>query len=476
MTTPVPPPASPQRRFKALVIGSGAGGAPAATALAEAWGEGVALLEAGPHLHARDFTQVEREMVPRLYAQGGVQGTEDGVLSLLQARTVGGSTVINDALCFRPPPELDARWKALGAHIDTAALAPFVDRVEEVLQVREIRRDQINRANYLVGLGAARLGWHGERLRHNSVGCVQCGFRHLGCAYDAKQSMNLSFVPRAQAAGAQLLPEVEVHHLERRGGAWVALTSQGAFAAEHVVLCAGVVQTPTILLRSGIAAGDGVQVHVQTVAWGDFDDPVDGFNGIPMAYGVLEFADIYGHTGPGYLIEGVAVQPLGFSVQPQLEGLGHDEVLGRYRHLSGAVSLVRSASRGRITLKDDRPAITYPLVEADLQRLAHFYDRATELYLAAGASRVLLAHRHVGWVDRVTPVPTMDPGTFYVYTAHPFGGAGRGLVTDEVGRVPGQPGLWVLDGSAVPEAIGVNPQVTIAALALEGAARLIADA
>lgn len=463
-------------RYKAVVIGSGAGGAPAAAALAEAWGEGVALVEAGAHLRARDFTQVERDMVPRLYAQGGVQGTEDGVMSLLQARAVGGSTLINDALCFRPPPELDARWAALGARIDTAALAPYVDRVEATLQVSPIPREMINRANYLVGLGASRLGWHGERLRHNSVGCVQCGFRHLGCAYDAKQSMNLTFVPQAQAAGATLLAEHEVHHLSRAGGLWTVHTSQGALTAEHVVLCAGVVQTPTILLRSGIPAGEGVQVHVQTVAWGDFDDPVEGHGGIPMSYGVLEFADIYGHSGPGYLIEGVAVQPLAFSVQPQLDGLAHDAVLSRYRHLSGAVSLLRSRTRGRISLKGDRASIEYPLVDADLERLAHFYERATELYLAAGARRVLLAHRHVGWVDRVTPVPTMTPGTFYVYTAHPFGGAGRGLVTDAVGRVPGQPGLWVLDGSAVPEAIGVNPQVTIAALALEGAERLVAEA
>lgn len=463
--------------FKAIVIGSGAGGAPAATVLAEAWGDGVALLDAGRLATAKDFTQVERDMVPALYAQSGVQGTEDGSLSVLQGRVVGGSTTINDALCFTPPPELDARWAALGAEVSVDALAPYVARVEEVLQVTQIPREMINRANYLVGLGAARMGWAGERLRHNSVGCVQCGFRHLGCAYDAKQSMDKTFVPKAVDAGAVLKPETPVHHLERRGGTWtVHLEGGGTLTAEHVVLCAGVVQTPTILLRSGIPAGGGLQFHVQTVAWGDFADPVDGFNGIPMAYGVMEFSDVYGHEGPGYLIEGVSVQPLAFSVQPQFEGLDHDAILSRYRHLAGAVSLVRSASRGTVTLKGDRPSIDYPLVAEDRERLAHFYERATELFLAAGAERVLLAHRHTRWVDAPTRVSTLDPNTFYVYTAHPFGGANRGLHTDAVGRVPGQDGLWVLDGSAVPEAVGVNPQVTIAALALEGAERLISEA
>ena len=463
--------------FKAIVVGSGAGGAPAAARLARAGGDGVAILEAGPHLQPGDFTQIERDMVPRLYAGSGVQGTEDGAMSVLQGRVVGGSTTVNDALCFAPPPELDARWAALGAEVSVDALAPYVAEVEAVLEVSPITRAQINRANYLVGLGAARLGWRGERLRHNSVGCMQCGFRHIGCAYDAKRSMDRTFVPRAVAAGAQLRPEHSVHHLTRRDGHWVVHLDDGrTLTAEHVVLCAGIVHTPAILLRSGIPAGDGLQFHVQTVAWGDFDDRVDGFNGIPMAYGVYEFSDIYGHTGPGYLIEGVSVQPLAFSVQPQFEGLDHDAVLSRYPHLAGALSLLRSTSRGRVTLKGDRPSIDYPLGAHDTERLAHFYERATELFLAAGARRVLLAHREVRWVDRPTRVPTLAPNTFYVYTAHPFGGANRGTTTDAVGRVRGQPNLWVLDASAFPEALGVNPQVTIAALALEGAERLLAEA
>ena len=59
----------------------------------------------------------------------------------------------------------------------------------------QIPKAQINRANYLLGLGASRLGWSGERLHHNSPARLQCGFRHIGCSYNAKQSMNLMFVP-----------------------------------------------------------------------------------------------------------------------------------------------------------------------------------------------------------------------------------------------------------------------------------------
>lgn len=462
--------------YKALVIGSGAGGAPAAFALAQAWGDGVGILEAGLRLGGRDFTQVERDMVPRLYAGAGTQATEDGAMTVLQGAVVGGSTVINDGLCFRPPPEIYERWRAYGVTLSPLELDPFVDEVEAAMNVTQIPRAAVNKANYLVALGAARLGWHGERLRHNAPGCVQCGFRHIGCAYDAKQSMNLSFVPRAEALGARLHPDTRALHLSRVGGLWRVETSRGELQAERVVLAAGVVQTPTLLLRSGIEAGQGTQFHVETLCWGDFDEPVDGFAGIPMSYGVFEFADVFGHQGPGYLLESVAVQPLAFSTQHQAEGDLHVEIMRRYRHMTGLVPLLRSKGRGRVRLgPDGRAAIDYPLVPEDATRLQHFFARGTELFLAAGARRVLLAHRGVRWVTAPPQDLPIAPGLFYLYTAHPFGGANRGTVTDEVGRVKGQAGLWVLDGSAFPEALGVNPQITIAALALQGGRRIVAE-
>lgn len=460
---------------KALVIGSGAGGAPAAFALAQAWGEGVAILEAGRRNTARDFTQVERQMVPRLYAGAGSQATEDGSMTLLQGVGVGGSTVINDGICFAPPPEIYERWRAHGVDLAPAELDPLVAEVEAAMHVQQIPRSHVNKANYLVGLGAARLGWAGERLRHNSPGCVQCGFRHIGCAYDAKQSMNLSFVPRAEALGARVYAETRAERLTRAGGRWRVTAGERVFVADHVVVAAGVVQTPTLLLRSGIPAGGGVQIHVETLCWGDFEEPVDGFNGIPMSYAVLEHGDIYGHQGPGYLMEAVSVQPLAFSTQPQAEGDDHVEILRRYRHLAGAVALVRSKGRGRITLgPGDRPKIDYPLVPEDAARVLHFFQRGAELFMAAGAQRVLLAHRSARWVTGPPPDDLeIAPGALYLYTAHPFGGANRGGTTDGAGRVKGQENLWVLDGSAFPEALGANPQITIAALSLQGARRIV---
>lgn len=455
---------------KVIVIGSGAGGAPAAATLAARLGDGVLIVEGGAF--NRDFNQIERELVPRLYAGGGTQATEDGSVAFLQGVGVGGSTVINDGICFSPPPELAERWAAYG--VELGDLSAAVAEVEAALSVEQIPKSKVNRANYLVGLGAARLGWRGERLRHNSPACVECGFRHIGCAYNAKQSMNLSYVPRAMAAGARLMEETRVTRMRRESGRWILDSSKGELRAETVVLAAGVVQTPALLLRSGIEAGEGVQVHLESVAWGEFADPVDAFAGIPMSYGVLEFADVYGQRGPGYLMEGVGVQPMAFSVHPQLQGPAYEEVLRRYRQLAGVVSLVRSRGRGRVRLKGDRPSIDYPLVAEDAELLRHFFGKAVELMRAAGASRVLLPHREVGWVTEPVADLRVEPGWLYLYTAHPFGGANRGGVCDALGRVKGQDGLWVLDASAFPEALGVNPQITIAAVAIQGAKRILA--
>ncbi len=464
-------------RYKAIVIGSGAGGAPVAHRLAEFWGGGVAIVEAGEHFKASDFTQREYEMVNKLYAGGGLQGTEDGSVGFIGAKAVGGSTVINDAICFKPPKEMVERWKRYGVDVDWGELSQQVAQVEQFMRVSDLPRTMINAPNYKLGLGAARMGWHGERLRHNSVGCVQCGFRHTGCAYNAKQSMNLSFVPKAVAAGATLFPQTRALTLEADGDGWKVHTdTQGELTADVVVVCAGVVQTPRLLLASGIDAGQGVQAHLSTLAWGEFDEVLDPFNGIPMSYGVLEFADVYGRTGPGYVIEGVSVQPVTFSVQSLAEGPTKQEILERYRHLAGALCVLRSKARGSISLgAGGRPVIHYPTIPEDTERLRHFYQRATELYLAAGAKRVLLAHGSTRWV---TEPPAGDlpmvAGGFYQYAAHQFGGACRGTTLDGEGRVKGQKNLWVLDASGFPEALGVNPQVTIAAVARIGAERILA--
>jgi len=286
--------------------------------------------------------------------------------------------------------------------------------------------------------------------------------------------MNITYLAKALSLGAVLRDGEPVLRVEEGGGRVRVYTSKGEYQCEHLVLSAGVIGTPTLLLRSGIDAGRGLQFHLQTVAWGDFAERVDMQNGIPMSYGVTEFADIYGQRGPGFVMEGVGVQPMAFAVQTAAEGELQAQILKRYRHLSGVLSLVRSSSRGQLKLdKKGEPAFAYNLNRHDCQRLGLFFEKASELFLAAGANRVLLAHRTTRWVNAPPKNLEIGPNRQYLYTAHPFGGACRGDVLNGHGLVRGKKKIWVSDASAFPEALGVNPQVTIAALALELGNRIL---
>ena len=97
-------------------------------------------------------------------------------MSVLQGRVVGGSTVVNDALCFQPPPEIEERWAAYGAPVSIAELKPFVDEAELAMRVTQIPKEMINRANYLVGLGAARLGWKGNACATTATAACSAAF------------------------------------------------------------------------------------------------------------------------------------------------------------------------------------------------------------------------------------------------------------------------------------------------------------
>ena len=144
-------------RADAVVVGSGAGGAPVAAVLAEA-GFDVVLLEAGPRVETREFNGDEAEMTAKLWKIGVAV---DSGLSLYAGACVGGSTVINDALCFRTPPEVLARWRSEHGLVGLtdAAFAPFVELAWQDLHAEATGPDHMNRNARTLERGATRLGW-----------------------------------------------------------------------------------------------------------------------------------------------------------------------------------------------------------------------------------------------------------------------------------------------------------------------------
>jgi choline dehydrogenase-like flavoprotein len=253
------------RRTHTLVVGSGAGGAVVAALLAEA-GVETLVLEEGGRFRAADFSQREDEMFPALYREHGTQATADGLITVLQGSCFGGSTVINMADCVPAPPEVYAHWKRiLGLEkLDERTLEGSQQRVLAALAVNEIRPEQVNANNDAVLRGAERLGLSRGVFRHNRIACRASGYCLLGCAYDAKKGAHLTYLPRADAAGATLYTDLRAERIELDGDRAVAVTGfvveRGPrvarlpfrIEAERVVLAAGAVHSPALLAAAGV--------------------------------------------------------------------------------------------------------------------------------------------------------------------------------------------------------------------------------
>ena len=489
-------------RADACVIGSGAGGAVAAAELARG-GLDVVVLEQGRHWTSRDFTQREDEMLPRLFEEAGMRQTEDGSITVLQGRNVGGSTVHNLCYCFRTPDPILALWREEHGlpSLTEAALAPSFERVERMLKVKPIREDEVNSLNRVVRAGAEKLGYSGFVTKHNREGCVQSGYCILGCSYDAKQSMLVTYVPEAERLGARLYASARVEAIEADAGAprgrVRAVTGRAALAdgrpgapfrveAPIVVLAAGAVASPDLLLRSRLANGAGqvgahLHLHPSVMAAGFFDEPLDAYRGIPQSYYVDEFIDLERDPRSGYVLMPIAGFPV--LTAAQLPGFGreHFRYMQRFAHMAGLLALLHDQSEGSVSpgASPARPCIRYALDERDRAQLAEGLLHCVEVLLAGGAREVLVPWARDPLVfrpgDDLAPivrrgVAQAGPNAIPLASTHPqsttrMGGDPRTSVVGEYGECHEVAGLFVADMGVFPTSLGAPPQITTAALA-----------
>jgi choline dehydrogenase-like flavoprotein len=459
------------------VIGAGAGGAVAAAELAEG-GARVIVLEEGPEHDADHFSARPPEMLARLYREGGQTVTVGNPpIPLPLGRGIGGTTLVNSGTCFRTPERVLERWsREFGLDIDEASLRPCFERVEEAISVGEVTPELAGANAEVARRGAERLGWSHGYLRRNARGCVGSGVCAFGCPTSAKQHTGITYMPRARAAGARVLQGRAKRILTRGGRAWgvEAVSSGGAsicVTAPVVIVAAGAIHTPLLLASSGLGVSSGqlgrnLSLHPATGAFGLMDEVVDMARGVPQSFYVDEFAS------EGILFEGIAGPPAYVAMSLPLSGARHAKAMSAYRHLAQFGLMVSDSSRGHIRSLAGRPVIRYDLGREDLERFRVGLARLEQLLRAAGAREVYLP-----LAPNVAP-ERARARDLKLMAFHPLGSAradaraSHGVLDGDL-AVHGVRGVHVADGAAVPSALGVNPQLTIMALATRLAFRLL---
>ena len=364
-----------------VVVGTGAGGAVAARELAEA-GLVVVMLEEGDYHDRATFAGRPFDNQRKLYRAGGATvSVGNAFIPIPMGRTVGGTTTINSGTCFRTPDKVLRRWgNELGlTDLSPERMAPYFDRVESVLGVTAPAAEHLGGCARVVMRGADKLGYSHRPLQRNAPDCDGKGVCCFGCPSDAKRSTNVSYVPLALRAGAELFTGARVEKLlfeQGRASGVQAQTASGKLLtvkARAVVVACGTLISPVLLMRNGVAKGSrhlggNLSIHPAVACLAEMDERVDSWEGVPQSYLIDEFSD------DGIMMEGVAT-PLEYSASA-LSHIGPRlmELAEGFDRVASFGLMVTDTSRGRVRLIRDRAVVTYHLGDDDVGRLQRGVD------------------------------------------------------------------------------------------------------
>jgi len=469
-----------------VVVGSGAGGATAAVSLARG-GEQVAVVEAGawrdPDQYPLSAYGGMRDLMPEF---GSSITTSAAQWPIVQGKAVGGTTVINSAICVRTPGDIFAQWQREHGLPDYSdRIWAIQDQLENELAATETPL-ALGRTNQLALQGAEALGYESHLTTRYVKDCSGSGQCLQGCGSQRKQSLNLNFIPETARLGGAILSCAPVNKVLLEGRRAVGVTGHfrhprtrqwGARftvrARKGVMMAASVLQSPVLLLRSGVRnrrLGHDFRAHPGTGVFGVYDDIVDMNKGATQGWASTAYRD-----RPGFKLETLSIPPE--LVASRLKGGGKTLMkrFGEYRHLAMWVMAVRAESVGTVSRGPFGPIVRYILDEADMRRLRDGAVRVAQTHFAAGASYVIPGVHGLPYklerdqISLLEEAP-LQPWNWVGVLSHLFGGCVMGSdprrsVCDERGRVHGYRGLIIADASQIPSNLGVNPQHTIMALA-----------
>lgn len=473
-----------------VVVGSGAGGAMAGVVLARG-GRSVAIVEAGAWRRPEDYPSSCLGAMRDVFDDWGSAITMGRAFwPVVQARTVGGTTVINSAICVRTPDDVFDEWRddhGLGDPAFRAAVQRWQDVVERELCVEEVPEPARGHSNRLAMIGANRVGYDSHVMRRYVRGCEGAGQCLQGCRGQKKQSTNLNYVPEVLERGGHVLSCAPVRKVRFEGRRAIGVEGRFEHPVTHkkgarffvrarrsVLVAASATHSPLVLRRSGLrhaALGEYFRAHPGTGVFGRYADPVDMNIGATQGWASTAF-----RKDPGLKLETLAIPPEMVASRLAGGGAGLMARLGDMRHLAMWVHAVRAEAVGSVRANFlGKPAVRYQFGPADMHRLRAGIHLVAKTHVAAGAEAIapgiaglpyMLAPNEI---DQILEAP-LDPRRYIAVLSHLFGGCVMGAdpsrsVADPSGAVRGYEGLYVADASALPTTLGVNPQHTIMGVA-----------
>ena len=485
----------------AVIVGSGAAGAVTAYELSRS-GAKVVVLEAGPHIPSSEFQEHAPTALETLYEDHGNQVNTTGDLAILQGKCIGGSTVVNAAVCFRAPDQVLRHWASEHGleNLSSETLAPYFDRVEKNLSIRPNEPYEVNYNGRLLIDGAEKIGVPAGPTPRNVKSCALSGHCISGCRTDRKQSMLVTYLPWASQLGATILSgtraeSFEVHDRRVTAVHALAIDDRGTkkpvrVEAGLVIIAAGAVQTPLLFQRNQIGNSSGqiglnFACHPSLAVFGEHENDVYAWVGATIT---AHAGDIENPLKGGYLLEAGMVGPVVTSTWVD-GGVGRDFVdfMQRSKKFQAAVTLIHDHNVGRVYLDGDRKQIEYDIDDRDFESVREALRGAARMYFAAGARRVYLPTTRRTTIDREGDVDSVinslrnGKHMYRLTSYHPQGTMRMGAdptksVVGPDGRCHDLDNVYVPDASVFPSSLLVNPQLTVYGMASYISDRILARA
>lgn len=451
-----------------IVIGSGVSGGRMALELQRS-GAKTLLLEAGKHFKRDTFPGDELDYSSQLFWGGGVELAKDARLGFLRAKCVGGTSVVNQALMDRFDENAWSDWRDRSgvAGLSAKTFEPYYDSILQTLPHKKLDASDRNPNAEIFCKGLERVGVKWKALTRAQAGCdTQSGNDCMvclgGCPRDSKQSSLVTAIPEFLRLGGELRSETEVTRIGRNAAdAWVETAKKERLLSRGVVLAAGSFGTVGILLRSGMqkqlpALGNGFTCHPQimTYAWMG-GDKVDAHKG---AFQTVASSDP-DLRRRGIKLENVFAGPIGTSILIPGLGLNHLRHMKKYRELASIEVCIRDEPTGKIRVGSGRKLVVdKPMTDQDRARVRDGMELVRSIFAQAGAKEIISCSQAFG--------------------LHLMGGAAIGVepstsVVNPNFQVHGMENIWIADSSVFPSAPGINPSLTIMAMGIHTAEKMV---